>query len=188
MITVFYWGPTPTSNFYGRAIGIYLTLNHAGVKYQTKGKADLPPGASFAMPAVEVDGAIMGQAPFILSHLGEKYGLAGKTVDQKMRVLHALGDMNDVFGEPGKMAIDEGRRAQWFSYLEQKLEGKKWIAGTEDPTVADFHGVFAFEWVVKKGVDFSAYPNVTGWWENIKAYPTVAEMYASLVDGRRMIP
>lgn len=46
----------------------------------------------------------------------------------------------------------------------------------------------ARRWVVSKSIDFSKYPKVTKWWADIKAYPVVAEMYASCVDGRQMIP
>merc|ERR1712137_390341 len=118
----------------------------------------------------------------ILSVLGDKYGLAGKTPEEKMTVLHLLGDMNDIFGEAqGNKFEDEGRKAKWFSYLEGRLGKSPWLAGTTEPTIADFHGVFSFKWVVKRGVDFSAYPKVTKWWADIKDYPVVAKMYASCV-------
>jgi len=175
-------------NMYGRAIAIYLTLNQAGVKYEMKGPSEMPAGASLAPPAIAIDGVVMGQTPAILKLLGDKYGLAGTTQEEKMRCLHALEDMNDIFGEHGKMAENKERKNKWFTYLEQKLDGKQWMAGTPDPTVADFHGVFAFEWVAKKQIDFSAFPNTVKWWSEIKAYPVVKAMYESCVDGRTMIP
>jgi len=189
-VTVYYWGPNGGANMYGRGIGIYLTLDEAGMKYEMKGQADMPEGTAMAMPAVDIDGVCMGQTPAVLAVLGERLGLAGKTPTEKMRCLQAMEDMNDVFGEHGKWADDAARKDKWFAYLEKKLEvgGKKWLAGTDKPTIADFHGVFAFEWVVKKGIDFSKYPLMTKWWEEIKQYPVVAKMYASCVDGRTMIP
>merc|ERR1712139_48637 len=98
---------------------------------------------------------LMGQTPMILLSLGDKYGLAGKNTDEKMSVMHLLGDVNDMFGEKDKMAENAERKEKWFSYLEKKMDGRKWLAGTAEPTVADFHGVFAFEWIVKAGIDFS---------------------------------
>lgn len=186
-ITVYYWGPT-MMNMYGRAIGIYLTLNQAGVAYEMKGTNEMPGGASFAVPAVVIDGVLIGQTPMILKALGDKLGLAGTTTAEKYAVMHAIEDMNDVFGEHGKWVENAERKGKWLAYLEQKLAGRQWMAGTAEPTVADFHGVFAFEWVVKKGIDFSGYPKVSKWWADIRAYPVVAKMYASCVDGRTMIP
>jgi len=187
-VTVYYWGPTPDVPFYGRGIGIYLTLNQAGFKYDVKPPAEAPDGAGMAPPMVDIDGLCMGQTPAILITLGDKFELAGKTPEEKMRCLQAIEDMNDVFGEHGKFVEDAERKKKWFTYLEKKIEGKKWLAGTSEPTVADFHGVFAFEWVKKKSIDFSDFPNMTKWWADIQAYPVVAEMYASCVDGRKMIP
>merc|ERR1711972_847568 len=140
-----YWGPNGGVNCYGRAIGIYLTLDKAGVAYEMKAPTDMPDGAAMAVPVVDVDGFAMGQTPAILASLGNIYGLAGKTTKEKMQVLHAIEDMNDVFGERKKLAEDKERATKWFTYLDNKLQGKTWIAGTAEPTVADFHGVFAFE-------------------------------------------
>ena len=178
MTTVYYHGPCGAMNMYGRGIGIYLTLDQAGHPYEMKAPGEMPEGATFAPPCLVMDGVAMGQAPMILSvypdlrlqpltggvapslllmlsgdrdRLGEKFGLAGTTPEEKMKVLHMLGDMNDIFGEAQNNKFeDEARTAKWFSYLEKKLAGSQWLAGTAEPTVADFHGVFAFEWVVKR--------------------------------------
>eukprot|EP00931_Biecheleriopsis_adriatica_P019881 TRINITY_DN13427_c0_g2_i2.p1 TRINITY_DN13427_c0_g2~~TRINITY_DN13427_c0_g2_i2.p1 ORF type:complete len:211 (-),score=39.12 TRINITY_DN13427_c0_g2_i2:167-799(-) len=187
-ITVYYWGPHPGVPFYGRAIAIYLTLDQAGVKYDMKPPSEAPEGVSFAPPSIDIDGMRMGQNPAILASLGEMFGLLGKSQKEKMQVLQAVEDMNDIFGEHGKFKENEGRKKQWFTYLEKKLQGKKWVGGTDEPTVADFHGVFAFEWIVSKAIDFSAFPNITKWWADIQAYPVVAKMKASRVDGRKHIP
>jgi len=186
-ITVYYHGPT-VMNAYGRAIGIYLTLDQAGVKYDMKGPADMPEGSAMAVPVVDIDGVCMGQCPAILVALGEMFQLSGKTPEEKMRCLQALEDMNDVFGERAKMAEDAERKKKWFTYLDKKIQDKKWLAGTSEPTIADFHGVFAFEALKNKSVDFSEFPNMTKWWADIQAYPVVAKMYESCVDGRVMLP
>jgi len=189
-IKVYYWGPK-MMNMYGRAIGIYLTLDQAGVEYEMHPQSELAavaPGAAFAVPCVEIDGTFMGQTPAILSVLGRKFGLLGKTPAEEMQVLHGLEDMNDIFGEHGKFVENEERKDKWFSYFDKKLAERKWVGGTEDPTVADFHGVFTFEWVNKKKIDFSKYENVVRWLADLKEYPVVKKMYASCVDGRSMIP
>eukprot|EP00931_Biecheleriopsis_adriatica_P019884 TRINITY_DN13427_c0_g3_i2.p1 TRINITY_DN13427_c0_g3~~TRINITY_DN13427_c0_g3_i2.p1 ORF type:complete len:219 (-),score=34.12 TRINITY_DN13427_c0_g3_i2:43-699(-) len=190
-ITVYYWGPHPHKkiNAYGRATAIYLTLDQAGVKYDCKHPNELPKDScSMAVPVVDIDGVCIGQTPAILIALGEMYGLVGKTQGEKLQVLQALEDMNDVFGEHGKFKENEERKNKWFTYLEKKLDGKKWMGGTDEPTVADFHGVFAFEWIRKRSIDISAYPNTLKWWADIQAYPVVANMFASCVDGRTMLP
>jgi hypothetical protein len=191
-VTVYYWGPNGGMNMYGRSIGIYLTLDQAGVKWENKGKDAIPQGGlgtvAFAMPCVQIDDIIVSQTPAILGILGQKYGLAGKTSTETMKVAQAVLDMNDVFGEHAKFVTNEDRKTQWFTYLEKKLETTGWMGGTKEPTIADFHGVFAFVWVVKKKVDFSAFPKTTKWWAEIKKYPVVAKMFASCVGGRTMIP
>jgi len=83
---------------YGRAIGIYATLNQAGITdYVMKGPSEAPPNASFAPPCVDVDGTLVGQTPAILLMLGEIYGLAGIGFDEKCRVSQALMDFDDIF-------------------------------------------------------------------------------------------
>merc|ERR1712110_277600 len=186
-LSVYYWGPL-MMNMYGRGIGIYLTLDEAGAKYVLKPASDIPEGQSMAPPCIEENGVFMGQTPQILAYLGEKHGLCGDNEAEKMQVMQALGDMDDVFGEHGKFVDDADLLKTRFSFLEKKYSGRKWLGGTSKPTVADFHGVFAFEWVDKKKVDFSAYPSITAWWGNIREHPVVAKMYASCVDGRTMIP
>merc|ERR1712050_250769 len=99
-----------------------------------------------------------------------------------------IEDMNDFFNEHEKFVEDEAHKKKRFTYLEKKLEGKQWLAGTDEPTVADFHGVFAFEWIDKKKIDISEFPNTTQWLESIRKYPVVKALYDSCTDGRQMIP
>ena len=51
------------------------------------------------------------------------------------------------------------------------------LAGTESPTVADFHGVFAFEWVVKKKVRCPPCISLTQ--QSVVAPPGVLASYGS---------
>ena len=67
------------------------------------------------------------------------------------------------------------------------------MGGTTEPNVADFHGAFAFEWVVQAEIDFSSYPNTTKWWAAINDGGAGREIHARLmhdscVNGRTMIP
>merc|ERR1719350_255897 len=144
----------------------------------------MPEGAAFAVPVVDVDGVSIGQTPMILMVLGEKFGLAGARPQEKAQVLQALGDMNDLFNEHGKFVENEERKDKWFGYLEGKLEGRAWMGGTAEPSIADFHGVFAMEWINKKKIDYSKFPRVTKWWADLQAVPVVKKMHDSCVDGR----
>lgn len=201
-VTVYYWGPHESTgmNMYGRSIGIYLALDQAGCPYEMKPPDKMPggfvalgkdDGGAYAPPVVEIDGTCMAQAPMILSVLGEMFDLGGKTPAEKMKVRQLLGDVNDVFGAHGKFQDDEALKKKWFGYLEKALSSsndKAWLAGTAEPSVADFHGVFTFCWIDQKKIDYSAYPKLTKWSTDIKAYPVVAKMFASCVNGRTMIP
>ena len=190
-ITVYYWGPTQM-NMYGRAIGIYAALEQAGVEYASKPPSEMPEGAAFAVPCVDMDGLLLGQTPVILMVLGKKLGLAGSSVEEEAKVSQALADFNDVFGEHGKFSEKPDRAKKWFSYLDAKIAsgGTTWAAGTPEATVADFHGVFACEWLVKKDIAFatSEYPHLAKWWKEIKTVPGVKKLYDSCVDGRSMLP
>lgn len=202
-IKVHYWGPHQNMRFYGRAIGIYLTLDQAGLTYEkcppTK---NLPVFATigseapkaYAPPLVEVDGNFMAQTPQVLAVLGEMCGLAGGTRKENMQVLHALGDLQDVFDLHSKFETDVALKDKWFKYLEMKLErhkseGSRWMGGTKGPSVADFHGVFTFCWIVGKNIEFTNYPNLTQWWKDIKAVPVVANMIGSCSNtDLKMVP
>lgn len=186
-ITVYYWGPVGPMNGYARAIGIYLTLDQAGAKYVMKGPDEKPANGAMAVPIVDLDGLIIGQCPAILKVLGDIFGLSGKTFEEKALCLQAIEDMQDIYVEHKTFVEQEQRKNQWFTYLDAKLQGKKWMAGGANPTIADFHGVFAFEFVISKKIDFSAFPNMTQWWADIQKYPVVAKMKASCVDGRTMV-
>jgi len=217
-IKVHYWGPHPGMElgvpFYGRAIGIYLTLDQAGYKYEKcyagdamnrfagpnpnfllAAESDANQLKGYAPPLVEIDGNFMAQTPQILAVLGETFGLAGQTRKENMQVLHALGDVQDVFDLHNNFVTDVALKDKWFKYLENKLqryksEGNSWMGGTKGPSVADFHGVFTFCCIVGKSIDFSNYPNLTQWWKAIKAFPVVANMLGTCNETTniKMVP
>ena len=189
-ITVYYWGPSQM-NCYGRAIGIYAALNQAGISYECQPPSAMPQGAAFATPCVDIDGLVLGQTPTILMHLGTELGLAGSSPHETAQISQALMDFNDIFSEQSKFLEKPERAAKWLSYLDAKMKAGNttWAAGTPEATVADFHGVFAFEWLVKKNIDFTTdYPHIAKWWEAVQKVPGVKALYDGCVDGRTMLP
>lgn len=189
-ITVYYWGPLKM-NMYGRGIGIYATLYQAGAEFEMKTPDEMPENGAFAVPCVDMDGLVLGQTPAILMSLGNKLGLAGSSPDETGKIHQAILDFEDIFGEHGKFEENPERAKKWFTYLDAKLAagGTTWAAGTPEATVADFHGVFTCEWLVKKGIDFTSdYPHIATWWEAVKTVPGMKKLYDTCVDGRTMIP
>jgi len=180
-LTIFYW--TACQKFWGRAIGVVCTLEAAGKKQGTdfviKEPSDAPPGFGMAYPQVKfASGLQLAQTAAVLSALGDELGLSGKTPEAKLLCRQYLEDMTDFFGaaQSGKLLDDEGKREKWFTLLEARLTKNSFFLGDE-PTVVDYHGVFAFNWVEKcyvgKGGSLEAYPNVKRWWAAIKEDPAV---------------
>lgn len=101
-----------------------------------------------------------------------------------------VDDMNDVFSaaQSGRMLQDKSRADLWFSILEERLEKSPFFLGDE-PSVADFHGVFTFMWVnksyVMRGGSYAEFPKLTKWWQTIREVPAVMAMMS---DGVPMIP
>merc|ERR1711956_44875 len=100
-----------------------------------------------------------------------------------MGVTQAVLDFNDIVSEHKTFKEKPDRAEKWFSYLEATLSSSEtgWIAGTKEATVADFHGVFACEFMILKEIDFTSdYPAIAKWWESVKAVPGVKKLYDSL--------
>jgi glutathione S-transferase len=189
-LTVYYWGPLKM-NMYGRAIGIYATLYQAGAEFEMKTPDEMPENGAFAVPCLDIDGLVVGQTAAVLMVLGKRFELAGSSPAETVKIHQAVLDFDDIFSEHGKFEEKPDRAKKWFSYLDAKIAagGTTWVAGTKEATVADFHGVFACEWLVKKGIDFTSdYPNIAKWWEAVKTVPGMKKLYDSCVDGRTMIP
>jgi glutathione S-transferase len=193
-ITVYYWGPNEKVNTYGRAIGIYAALNQAGVDYETKTTQEIPRGfPSFATPCIDLDGLKLGQTATILMALGTKFDLAGDTPEESHRVSQLLHDWTDVRDEHYRFVDHPERGHAWFNYLEGRLQegGTTWVAGTQEATVADFHGVYVCECLSARGIDFKqGYPSLARWWDEIKTVPGVKKLYDGCEEheGRTMIP
>mmetsp|Transcript_39890 Transcript_39890/g.113929 ORF Transcript_39890/g.113929 Transcript_39890/m.113929 type:complete len:235 (+) Transcript_39890:99-803(+) len=188
--TVYYLGPHEGgANFFGRAIGIYLTLDEAGATYEVKKPAEAPKDVGFAPPIITLEsGQHMAQTPAILNVLGERFGLNGSTLEEKVKCQQMVMDLNDLLSEAfaGKLNENLERANKWFAFLEGKLTSKFLVKDT--PTVADFHGVFAFEVVHKsytKG-DYSAFPKLTAWWARLNEHPCVKKMRST--KGVQMLP
>lgn len=190
--TLYYWGGC--TRFWGRAIGPVLTLQAGGKvlgrDFSIKAPSEAPAGFGAAWPQLQmhVDGLQIAQAPAILDVLGERLGLSGSTPRERILCKQYLLDINDVFGEAssGKLANPK-RKEKWLPLLEARLERSPFFIG-DTPTIVDFHAVFAFEWVLKKGPTFDEYPHVTAWWDRLRAVPVVKAMYDSCTDGLVMIP
>lgn len=161
-----------------------------GEHFDIKTPSEAPAGYGAAWPQLQMhaDGLQLAQAPAILDILGERFGLSGATPEERMLCKQYLLDINDVYGEAnsGRLA-DPRRRDKWFPLLEARLARSPFFIG-DTPSIVDFHAVFAFEWVVKKGPTFAQYPHVTAWWERLRAVPVVKAMYDSCTDGLVMIP
>uniref|UniRef100_A0A7S3JYJ1 GST C-terminal domain-containing protein n=2 Tax=Aureoumbra lagunensis TaxID=44058 RepID=A0A7S3JYJ1_9STRA len=188
---LYYW--TACKDFWGRAIGVVLTLEDAkrkgcDINYVIKVPDEAPKDIGFAVPMIQLPtGQVVAQTPAILNVLGTTFGLCGQTVEQQIACQQCVLDVDDIFSEviQKKWEGKKERADKWFALLESKLTKSKFLV-CDEPTVADFHGVFAFEWVlVKYEGDFKAFPKLTQWWTAINDYPPVKDMRAS---GIKMIP
>lgn len=185
--TVYYWGAC--QRFWGRATGIVLTLEEAGATYSIKERDEAPADIGFTVPMVTLEtGQHMTQTPAILNVLGEQLGLNGQSAKEKILCQQRVLDVDDIFNEAqrGKMTDKPERADKWFGLLEKQLEQHKFLV-CNTPTVADFHAVFAFEWVHKSysPTGYSEFPRLTEWWQNICEHECVKQMKAS---GVPMIP
>ncbi len=185
--SLYYW--YACSKFWGRAIGIVLTLDEAGAEYTMHPPEDAPSDIGFAVPMLTLDsGQTLSQTIAILHTLGEQYHLNGKTIEEQRACLQTLHDIDDIFNEAltGKMTENPERANQWFALLEKKLAHHSFLV-SNTPTTADFHAVFAFEWVNKSysASGYEAFPRVMQWWKDIGEHPSVKKMKTS---GIPMIP
>ena len=175
---LYYW--TACKSFWGRAIGVILTLDEAGAEYTVHPPEEVPVPQRFTFPVLTLaEGLSMGQVPAILNVLGQRFGLAGTTDAERIASQEAVLDVDDVFAEAqgGKFAKDPDRAAKWFSLLDARLADHRYLV-TDSPTVADFHAVFATEWVHKsyRKDAYDSYPHLARWWGDICAHPTVHRM------------
>merc|ERR1719204_2557858 len=101
--TLYYW--TKCNGFWGRAIGVKLALDAAGVKYQIKDAKEADFDTGFAVPMLTFpDGQTMSQTLGILDVLGEEFGMCGSTQAEKYLCKQTLMDLNDIFGESKNFA------------------------------------------------------------------------------------
>ncbi|MFK7807619.1 MAG: glutathione S-transferase family protein [Saprospiraceae bacterium] len=184
--TVYYF--SACKSFWGRAIGIVLTLEEAGVDYEVLMPEEAPSGR-FTYPLIKLDtGETIGQVPAILNILGDRFSLSGKTENEKIICQQMVLDMDDIFtgAQSGHFLKNTERADQWFDLLNQRLAEHQFLV-TDKPTVADFHAVFATEWVQKSyKVDaYDSFPHLARWWADICDYTVVRKMKASEIP---MIP
>merc|ERR1712038_828234 len=121
--------------------------------------------------------------------------LAGTTPDERNLCRQMVMDMNDLFGEAvsGKLASDDERFKKWCKYLGDRLSQTKFLVG-DTATVADYHGVFAMAWLLKKdesaktkmqSEEFPGGAPVWSWWESVQECDAVKKMMTS---GVPLIP
>lgn len=100
----------------------------------------------------------------------------------------AVLDMDEIFtgAQSGRFLGNTERANEWFDLLEKRLANQKFLV-SDTPTVADFHGVFASEWVHKcyKPDAYDSFQRLAKWWQDISNYPPVHRMKTS---GIPMIP
>ncbi len=191
--TLYYW--TACKQFWGRAIGVVLTLEEAGTNYVIREPKDAPTGEGevlfkrFSYPALTMPNNItIGQTPAILNVLGQHFGLAGITTEEQMDCQQTLLDINDLFSETlsGKLVDRPERAKQWFEMLSHKLKNHRFLIN-EKPSVADFHAVFATEWIHQRYHKdaYNDFPGLARWWQDICLHPPVQRMKTS---GVAMLP
>jgi glutathione S-transferase len=161
--TLYYWGKC--TKFYGRGLPILLALDLAKQEYEIKETSEAPEGVDcFAVPYVTfTNGVTVSQLCPILQIIGEEHGLAGSTVEEKMKAKQYLGDLSDVLAETfaGKLSGDGVSRADtWFTLLSNRLDATGYYIGSS-LSVVDFFAYFVFLWVVKQGIPFEKFENLT---------------------------
>merc|ERR1719215_2201595 len=99
-----------------------------------------------------------------------------------------MEDLNDIFSEARKGTLKEKpeRLDKWMTVLESRL-GDSTFFGGADPGIADFMGVFAFEWVHKDvGTEYGdKSPKIAKWWEDMNQVEALKKMRDS---GVPMLP
>ncbi|AEC19442.1 hypothetical protein PT7_0902 [Pusillimonas sp. T7-7] len=64
-----------------------------------------------------------------------------------------------------------GRTHATFVIIEQTLKDHRWIAGTEEPSIADIALYSYVERAPEGNVDLSGYPHIRAWLRQIEALP-----------------
>jgi len=182
-VTVYYI--KASKQFWGRSTSIVLTLDHAGVEFEIKDKSEAPEGVGFTVPIITLEsGQHLSQTLAILNALGDKYGLNGKTVEEKNVCLQTKLDLNDMLVEikPGILKENPERLEKWLSVFEARLQGTYF--GGDSVSTADFLGKFVFTLInFKFGEDYQEkFPNLKKWNAAINEVPAVKKMNESGVD------
>ena len=181
-ITIFYHGACKT--FWARAAPIILTLDHVGAEYSIKDTSEAPEGCGFAVPMVILeDGQHLSQTVAITMALGDKYGLVGKTAQEKNVCLQTMLDLNDLLIEikPGTLKEKPERLLKWKSVFESRLQDS--FFGGEEVSVADFFAETVFTFInFKFGDNYDDFPKLTKWMKSIVDVPAVKKMRASGID------
>ncbi len=149
------------------------------------------------VPVLEDDGFVLTEGSAILKYLAEKAGSASYPTELRQRArVHELMDWFNTalyrdlgYGLVYPQVLPHHRRADervqagvvewgrektrhWLGILDQQLLGprKTWLAG-DAVTVADYFGAAIVTLGEVVRLDYSPYPNLARWLQNIKARP-----------------
>lgn len=76
-----------------------------------------------------------------------------------------------VFGAPFDADEVIGRAYTTLDVMERALEGQRWIAGTEKPSIADIALYSYVERAPEGNVDLSGYPTIRAWLRQVEELP-----------------
>ncbi|XP_037026637.1 glutathione S-transferase 1-1-like [Bradysia coprophila] len=146
------------------------------------------------VPVLDDDGFILTESRAIAVYLVEKYFPSGHSVypnDARERALinqflhfdcgtlypRLRGVTLPAFYQ-GQTTISDDARQKLFEaigFLNTYLEGKKYVSGSAEPTIADFSLFSSVANIVELGANLSKYANVVSWYDNLKKLPSTAE-------------
>ncbi|TEA71938.1 glutathione S-transferase family protein [Allopusillimonas ginsengisoli] len=181
----------------GHAHRAALFLSIAGVAHELI-EVDLPAGvhkqpaflalnAFGEVPVLDDDGVIIADSLAILVYIARKIGpshwLPTEPADEAQvqrwlsvaagKIAYGVGAARliTVFGAPFNADEVIGRAHATLAIMEQSLEDQRWLASTEQPTIADIALYSYIERAPEGNVSLSSYPRVLAWLRQIEALP-----------------
>lgn len=181
----------------GHAHRAALFLSLTGVPHQLV-EVDLPAGehkqpaflainAFGEVPVLDDAGVLVADSLAILVYIARKIGpshwLPSDPVDEaqvqrwlsvaagKIAYGACAARLITVFGAPFNAAEVIGRAYATLAVMEQQLKDQRWIASTEQPTIAD---VALYSYIARApegNVDLAGYPQVQTWLRKIEGLP-----------------
>lgn len=140
------------------------------------------------------DGTILNEGAAVLQYIADQApgtvapenGANGRYLVQNMlnytaSEVHAgIGGLFNPTLTPEVKAYVMANYLKKIAYVNDNLlNGKEYLVGSSF-TIADSYLYITLSWVGYVGVDLSPYPNVTAYYERIKALPKVVEAHAAM--------